>query len=310
MKINLKPLMIGLLVFTVGCKESEVEKTGTQTSVARPQICPVPDTPPLCPVPEELRLELLLRSSSVRLVGSSQLTVAEEIDHVVAGTLPVAYSSIPDMILDNDGFRTSSNNHIVKVDRVNVGPFADCGFNDALITIEEKIADCSDMNSDSSTWVGESNGISSEGTWKLVYKVSGNEVWQDHSTKYRNNWCKASGNTQQVALGNGEQIIKCAVLGGSQSLCTDAGYGVEQKGGSLASSVSWKLPTRNDYLRAELHGIRFVLPGMQDKQRMFWTTTSQSTDKAFAWTFGSTHGEIARVIKHNSAYTRCIGRGI
>ncbi|NBO39710.1 hypothetical protein EBU99_14130, partial [bacterium] len=69
--------------------------------------------------------------------------------------------------------------------------------------------------------------------------------------------------------------------------------------------IRWWLPTRSDYLRAERHGLRFVLPNISYQ---FWTSTVSSAVGGKAWIFdGSNGGGFSTSWRFTSKSVRCVG---
>jgi hypothetical protein len=71
-------------------------------------------------------------------------------------------------------------------------------------------------------------------------------------------------------------------------------------------NIKWRLPTRNDYLQADLNGIRFVL---KTANSPFWTATmnSASTNRSEAWTYNQSQRTIEKVAMTDLRQVRCIG---
>lgn len=99
----------------------------------------------------------LVPSSMNRNRGTTQMSIATE-----KGTSSYApgYRDIPDVTKDDDGYHSSSP--IIKASR----PTVNCGLSQS--TIEARISDCQAKNPSTAAWNGATNGISSEGAWKLV----------------------------------------------------------------------------------------------------------------------------------------------
>jgi len=223
--------------------------------------------------------------------------------HRERGTRPVTYKAeigvnseagnlraIPDMRLDDDGVDG------VNVSHIKVRPDKLCGL---VIkdTLKDKIADCLAKNGDKSKWSGTENAGSAESTWVLVTfaeKDNGSEkyeVWLDQRTgmlwsemiSAEGNWCEASGSNlpKDDVVG-----IDCAITGKGKSLCTNHNPLELPK-------VSWRLPSRHDYLQADIDGIRFVLPTGNNG---FWTATTSTSESSKlrnkAWTYIMSKGTL------------------
>lgn len=83
-----------------------------------------------------------------------------------------------------------------------------------------------------------------------------------------------------------------------------AGMGVPSEG-STELRVQWRLPTMYDYLLANHHGLRFVLPDVGQEE---WSATVSASDSSKAWIFDSTTGALQRRVRTASMGVRCVGR--
>lgn len=106
---------------------------------------------------------------------------------------------------------------------------------------------------------------------------------------------------------------------------TNGGY-VAAKGGLGAEttpSVRWRVPSLDDYLRARLNGILFVMPdmGLAGSSRpnidsspgstaplQEWAATINSNVRARAWYFSANNGNINSNNRDQSLIVRCVGR--
>lgn len=236
--------------------------------------------------------------------------------HRERGSNPISYTNeigmdstnqniraIPDIRLDDEG-GDEENVTIIKI-----RPDKLCGLT-IKATLAEKIGDCFTKNTDKAIWNGTINAGSAESTWVLVMlaeKSGGSEtfeIWMDKRTgmlwseiiSIEGNWCEASGSELLPADNVG---INCAVTGKGGSLCTKNDLAELPK-------VSWRLPTRHDYLQADIDGIRFVLPrGIAT----LWTATTSSdvTKRDKAWTYNMTTGTLVAEIMDTARNVRCIG---
>ena len=236
--------------------------------------------------------------------------------HRERGIKPITYQSeikvdsvnahiraIPDIRLDDEG----GDEHNVSV--LKIRPDKICGLVPKA-TIKEKIADCLAKNPDKTIWNGTMNAGSAESTWVLVTlgeQDGGSttyEIWMDERTgmvwsdivAIAGNWCEASGSQLQKSDNVGEN---CATSGKGQSLCTK--YDPVE-----LPKVSWRLPTRHDYLQADIDGIRFVLSRGTNS---FWTATVSTDVKARdkAWNYNMTSGTLVAELMNTNRHVRCIG---
>jgi hypothetical protein len=236
--------------------------------------------------------------------------------HRERGTSPVTYISeiglssthqnlrpIPDMRLDDDG------GDGVNVTKLQIRPDKLCGL-DIKATLAEKIGDCATKNTDKAIWNGTLNAGSAESTWVLVMlaeKSGGSETfetWIDKRTgmvwseivNADGNWCEASGSE---LLPSDHVGINCAITGKGGSICTKYDPAELPK-------VTWRLPTRHDYLQADIDGIRFVL---HKGTTTLWTatTTSDVTARDKAWTYNMVTGTLVAELMETARNVRCIG---
>ena len=269
-------------------------------------------------------------SNMYRNVATPQMTLTTEISTT---SYACGYRNVPDVYKDDDGYYDSTNGcgnsggntdtctSVVKATR----PSETCGTTQA--TVSARIAHCLAQNPATATWNGATKGISGEGTWKLVTRTAGaKEVWRDERTGLVwsdtvaiDNWCKASGNGQTDGFCNGNTSSYCAEGGsltpaiGGENWTT--GVYNETKGGMGAvatdssPSVRWRLATRNDWLQAEINGVRFVLPNM-GLSVWFWTATIYSLNRnaAIYWGGDGGHSKNSTRESYYQYKIRCLGR--
>lgn len=289
--------LVGLLFLTLvsGCGEdvSSNRRLGENqiptTDVNRPELCPEGGQN--------------VRSHLHREKGSPVLSYAEEITKTLSNQLPDSlYRVIPAIGKDDEG---SAKNVTTVADRGRPG--MDCGLGTTFTGVEQRIADCAQKNSELAQWDGTRFGAAGEGTWNLVSKNATKEIWQDGRTgmiwsyvlNAPVNWCMASGNSESETT---ETIIDCTAIGGLQSVCAKAS--LEETG----ANVVWRLPTRNDFLQADLNGIRFVLK-KENRELGLWTATirSASEGRNEAWVYNSQEGTLSSGTLPTERNVRCIG---
>lgn len=249
-----------------------------------------------------------LRSHMHRERGSAILSYAEEIQKRLGRDLPeILYRIIPLMEKDDEG----SSKNVATVEDLG-RPTVSCGRGDGFAGIDARAADCFQKNGDKATWEGYRFGAAGESTWKLVTRNgSGKEMWLDMRTgmvwsylransegKNVFNWCKASGNDENAST---DVIVDCNALAEGISIC--AGHLMEEVG----EQIKWRLPTRNDYLQADINGIRFIFPKEDD--RGLWTATMRaaSEGRSEAWVYSTKEGTLAGVPLASERFVRCIG---
>lgn len=242
----------------------------------------------------------LINSQMHRLRASAPiLSYAQETDLSLRNALPSGLRRVPLMELDDEG--THGKNVVIQS-----RPTVECGIGEAFTGIDARINDCHLKNATNSLWNGYLSGAAGEGSWKLVSLTStGKETWIDLKTGMvwsdvvaSGNWCKASGNTQESMIG---VDTDCSVVGEGDSFC----YGASSDG--FGKNIQWRLPTRNDYLQADINGLRFVLK--KGGSTGFWTATmvSGSVGRDEAWVYYPEQGTLASGELTSSRQVRCIG---
>lgn len=216
--------------------------------------------------------------------------------------------AIPDMHFDDEG---GDEKNVTTV-TFRTRPTKLCG-QILKATLKEKIADCLAQNTSHSLWNGTIDAGSAESTWNLVTlseKDGGSEkfeIWMDQRTgmlwsdmiAIEGNWCESSGSQTPTDVNDPNIGENCQVTGKGRSLCTNHSP-VE------LPKVTWRLPTRHDYLQADLDGIRFVLPIGTNN---FWTATVSSdvTARNKAWTYNMKWGTLVAEPMTELRHVRCIG---
>lgn len=165
-----------------------------------------------------------------------------------------------------------------------------CGIGENFISIAQRVADCeTKLGKDKALWSGKLNGISGEGDFSLVLNIGAEQVWRDNSTGLiwsseitQDDWSAASGyqvdiTTPKFACNNIEHISK--------------------------SEVTWRLPTRSDFLQADIDGARFVLPRVG---LTYWTATSVDRGNE-AWVIHQGTGRLETSTKNDNHSIRCVG---
>ncbi len=228
------------------------------------------------------------RTMELDLLGSHT-----EIDEVVAGSLPPGYRAVPLMGLDDEG----SDSKNVRT-RTSLGrPLTDCGMGPSSI-VSERISECTTLNGTRATW-NFLNSSAGESIWRLVTKIGNAEIWIDIRTGHiwsdvvgTTNWCNASGNKETGTA------VNCLTLGLNPNCVGKKILGIP--------GIIWRLPTRNDYLQADLNGLRFVL---KTAGTPFWTATlnSASADRSEAWAYNQAQGTLEKANLAQDRQVRCIG---
>jgi hypothetical protein len=122
-------------------------------------------------------------------------------------------------------------------------------------------------------------------------------VWSHVMTAV--NWCKASGNTENNTT---DIVVDCNLIGEALSSC----YNKTQE--EVGDQIKWRLPTRNDYLQADINGLRFVMKKEPDTT-VFWTGTlrAAAAGRNEAWIYGQKEGTLSSGLLTTEHQVRCIG---
>ncbi len=226
-------------------------------------------------------------------------------DEISGNTLP-SVRAVPDIRFDDEG----ADGKNVTTRAALTRPSFPCGLV-RTATLAEKIADCAlkEKNGPLASWSGLTHANSAEANWSLVVLSEDPkgtfEVWVDKKTGMvwsdtittEANWCEASGSQQSESDNVG---VNCPTLGKGQSFCTN--YSVAE-----LPKVEWRLPTRHDYLQADIDGLRFVVPNKG--MNAYWTATVSSDvmkrDKA--WTYVIPQGVLRAEPMSADMRVRCIG---
>ncbi|WPU66425.1 hypothetical protein [Peredibacter starrii] len=252
----------------------------------------------------------MIHSGIHREKGAAPLTYAEEISKTIANNLPAAiYRTVPDIEKDDEGTDGINVNTRSSLGR----PLTVCGGAGTFSGINARIADCASKNGEKAIWDGSRYGSSSEGTWQLVALLdSTKEIWLDTRTGMiwsdliKNmesgatefNWCKAAGSETLPTPSSG---IDCNAEAAGEKVCTNLIID------EIGTQVEWRLPTRNDYLQADLDGLRFVLK--RENANGLWTGTIKagSTLRSEAWVYQSSNGTLVAGELTTTRNVRCIG---
>lgn len=241
-------------------------------------------------------------SGKIRDSGATQISIrAESESETQTGYRSTPVAGDRELIIAN------------KVSRSNYT--SDCGLTG---TVKERIANCASTYPSTATWNGSTQGAYAEGEWKLVARNVTEDliIWKDTSTGHLwtsviasgVSFCQAAGvdgvsYTSNCAGNNIPKISYCASVSGF----TLAGAGVNQANLSESSgNVTWRLPTRADFLKAELNGLRYA-HGLDAET--LWTANTWSSAVSYIWVFNG-YGDFKRLnwtLDTMSADVMCIG---
>lgn len=277
-----------------------------------------------------------------RTVGTTQMTLATE---KTTSSYAAGYREIPDIFKDDTAFWSAAAgctgaggaNQTCTTAIWATRPTVTCGTTQT--TIAARIAHCATQNSSAATWNGQTNGIAGEGNWKLVTYTGTYEVWRDERTGLvwsdkvptNDNWCKATGNAQaddpSSYCNNAsyqdqttpysycvEDASHQPALAG-ENWTTGAYHGIKGGMGAVATGTSpavrWRLPSRADWMQADIDGVRQVLPNINNT---FWSATIYDSLRQRANYFIGGSGTIAAssslgTVNRNAASAIiCVGR--
>ncbi len=250
--------------------------------------------------PQTPEQEVNTYSGIFRDKGTTQVTYETEI---TSGASLNNIRTNPDIRFDDDGGDGVNVTHRSALNR----PTNECG----LIlseTLAQKITDCVNKNGAQATWDGKIHATAGESTWNLVSVVDTTsglaEIWYDQRTKMvwsavvavDVNWCQAAGSDLPLSDTVGHN---CSSLSKGQDICGELNL-------AEAPKIRWRLPTRNDYLQADLDGLRFV---MKKTTENFWTATVSSDTKARtkAWGYNLASANLMAEEMTELRPVRCIG---
>ena len=242
-------------------------------------------------------MPLYLNSQMFRAQDSTIYKEAQIAKFMAPGseeTLPNTLFPVPDKIVHDMDRNTTRPNRPES-----------CGWSfpaDTQVNIATRIADCRAKNPDNfkaHTWSGKENGLAGEGRWRLVVHRDGKSLWEDTSTgllwsppTVERNWDRASGNVNDPLL---------AVCNGASDIANKTGYFL----GVKADEVAWRLPTRNDYLQADINGSRFVL-SIEGDDDIYWTANYISEGQD-AWAIQHSTGMLSKRDENTPTNVRCVG---
>ena len=154
--------------------------------------------------------------------------------------------------------------------------------------------DCKTKNPKTYKWLAKTNGISGEGDWQLVMKSQKIIIWQDLTTGLIWSDQLADSFSWTIASGNDTQNSPCGTENNSNAL---SNFGAQE--------ISWRLPTRNDFLMADINGARFVLSNNKAK---YWTASAINEQQA--WAIEQDSGILSASDAENTHLVRCVGTAL
>lgn len=221
-----------------------------------------------------------LKSQIFRTRGSKQLTYKSGAALVAANAVPAWIHNIPDPNLDNDRTVTKA-----------IAPEANCGTG-TFANINARIEDCKKLNAATSVWSGFNNGIAGEGNWYLVAKNGGNILWMDATTALI--WSSSIGSLEWARASGARGFAKEMPCIANKD---NAGLGNIPE-----EQIAWRLPTRAEFLQADINGARYVLPNLDSQ---YWTASFD--DGGRAWSITQESGILESIDENSTLSVRCVG---
>ncbi|MEX0799568.1 MAG: hypothetical protein WD025_08985 [Bacteriovoracaceae bacterium] len=249
--------------------------------------------------PSDVTLESVLLVQMLRNPGTAQYShnAIKEVIQKNDGVFPDNIIKVPDPAIDYEELATPPV------------PAKDCGYNidldeDEELTIDARKDDCVEKNKGDEKairWNGKSNGSSGEGMWELVIKRSGKSLWQDMSTGLL--WSPPSTNPVTWSLASGNGASEDIICDGENDITSERLNFL----GMTPEEVVWRLPTRNDFLQADINGSRFVI-AEKDDNTVFWTA-NYIKDETQAWAIQLNKGVLKALPDTASTLmnVRCVG---
>ncbi len=296
--LTLKVSMLAMSILLGGCGAAD----NSDRKGAKPQRDPSkPQTP------AATAADVNPRSQVFRNTGTAQITYAQEAGKltittndagdITATAYPGNMRDIPRMTtdIDNADFRRPAEPSNL-----------DCGVKLENPTIAGRYADCKKQNPADSKiykWDGKDKGIAGEGNWQLIAKSDRSLVWQDMTTGLL--WSDALPTTSSC-----KKASRADGTGPDRICNIDPKAPLPALGKISKKEVYWRLPTRNDFLQADINGARYVLPNVD---KLYWTANYKgmnlSTSNQEAWAITQKTGvlSIVNIEIDNQVHVRCVG---
>ena len=244
-----------------------------------------------------------IRSHAFRFRSTDQYSIKGIRDFVLKNTAngyPDNYRDIPE--------RDSHDQDAQTTRYTNRGENKDCGLlpEDNEPSIGKRIDNCKEVfksDPNARLWSGKINGISGEGNWILVLKKANRHIWLDVSTNLL--WTDTITETTWPNA-SGSQVTSTNATCHNDFLAADvANSETDYFAGLTPDEVKLRLPTRNDFLQADLNGARFVLDGVAGKT--YWSANFIK-DTLEAWTIQQEDGILQKAaINATGISVRCVG---
>ena len=167
-------------------------------------------------------------------------------------------------------------------------------------SIQDRINECHQLHADTliTNWSGQTSAFNSEGDWVMLSQIYDGAqtffLWIDLRTKLV--WTESIKEEEfRIASGTDGFV--------TSRTCQFLESGMSAKFGTLTNKqVHWRLPTRSDFLQADLHGARFVLP---DVAQTYWSASFIGQN--LAWAIEQSTGVLKQESIDHKHAVRCIG---
>lgn len=227
----------------------------------------------------EVELSEYFPSQNLRTRGSKIYSFDNIREKLKSGTIETSSHLIPNLETDLE----STVAHALPAE-------SDCGL-DKTMTVTEKRIDCQNKNPLMYKWEGKTNGLYGEGNWLLVMKEGAITLWADTNTGLI--WSALLEKKSYKTSNFGSETESASCVASSES--KELGYLAE-------TNIKWRLPTRNDFLLADLNGARFVL---SDDDNTFWSASP--IDSTTSWAIEQSTGILIKKNQSESLSIRCVG---
>ncbi len=253
----------------------------------------------------QLTFDTIQRSQIARTKNEDQSTYDKIALALKNGKLPDSFFLIPSVDPKPSELAKSQATQVTQI----TGSSAqnDCGAqSEPEWKVKNRIDDCSKSISIGSAryWSAKLNGVSGEGDWALVSFSEKNQlkVWRDLSTGLL--WSDIVGEADFAgAIGKNPKDLEAKL----NSICNqDIQVSKSARGNMPDSNVKWRLPSRAEFLQADINGARFVL---DQTANPVWTATFEGLEASDfkAWSIEQSTGILKLTNIMTTLKVRCIG---
>ncbi len=234
-----------------------------------------------------------IRSQMNRNRGSDtviQATIMDEVKSTKKAYYPEGYSEVPSS--------TTTESYAEKID---ISKYTtECGvLKETTSTVGERIADCRKKYTNTmgipSSWVAKNFGVSGEGNWSLVsVAIDATQtpevttlVWYDFTTRLLwSDHIKEATFEEAVSDFNGV----CKTFNKDNVHFLNTSY------------IDWRLPTRSEFLQADINGSRYILNNLD---KTYWTSTLLTREAVYSIKQSTGNSSSTALTETHSV--RCVG---